>query len=352
MRLVAAVRRAALGLLVAGVAPAATAQSLLDRPPSVSGDWVGRSGVVYFHFVHRFTWSDPPARKVSNAPTLMFAAGLPHRTLVGVNYATNSALAARYPNEWEFFARWAPLDQQRGAPLDLGGQVGYNLAAESVDGEVSAARRFGPVRLLAVGRALGDPYVKGDVDFAVGGGGTVRLRRWLALAGDYVTLTRLDDARGEKAAWSVGLHLAIPQTPHSLSLHVANSNNLTLQSASRGGSQRRYGFEFTIPITLARYFGSGAPPPAAAAAAPTGPTATAVIRAFAFEPAGIEIGAGTTVIWKNEDQVAHTVTAVDHSWESPLIPPGGSWSRRFDTAGTFAFFCTPHPFMKGTVVVR
>lgn len=348
-------RRLTRGVAVAAVltlaAPVA-AQSLLERPPALSGDWVGRSGVVYFHFLHRFTRSDPPARKVSNAPTFLVATGLPFHTLVGVQYATNSSLAPRFPNEWEFFVRWAPLREERGAPFDVGGQVGYNIAAESVDGELTLARRIGPLRLLAVGRALADPYVKGEVDFAVGGGGTVRLLHWLALAGDYVTLTELDDARGERGAWSAGVHFAIPHTPHTVSLQVANTNNATLQSASRGGAQRRYGFEFTIPFTLARYFGRSPRPPAVEPVAPTGPTAQAAIRGFAFAPQQLDVAAGTTVIWKNEDQVAHTVTADDGSWESPLIPPGGTWARRFDSPGRVTFYCTPHPFMKGTVIVR
>ncbi len=46
------------------------------------------------------------------------------------------------------------------------------------------------------------------------------------------------------------------------------------------------------------------------------------------------------------------MTATDQSWTSPLLEPGDSWSRTFDRRGTYAFYCTPHPFMKGMVVVR
>jgi hypothetical protein len=35
-------------------------QSLLDRPPNISGEWVGAPGTIYFNFVHRFTTSDAP----------------------------------------------------------------------------------------------------------------------------------------------------------------------------------------------------------------------------------------------------------------------------------------------------
>jgi hypothetical protein len=82
----------ALALVLAG-AGAAGAQSLLDRSPNLSGGWVGNSGQLYFNFMHRFTASDGPARKVSNVPTFTFGAGLPYHTLVGFHYATNSNLA-------------------------------------------------------------------------------------------------------------------------------------------------------------------------------------------------------------------------------------------------------------------
>jgi plastocyanin len=78
----------------------------------------------------------------------------------------------------------------------------------------------------------------------------------------------------------------------------------------------------------------------------------ATIRNLAYAPARIEISAGTTITWRNSDQVDHTVTATDGSWNSGIIRPGETWQRTFDSPGTFEFFCIPHPFMKGTVVVR
>jgi plastocyanin len=64
------------------------------------------------------------------------------------------------------------------------------------------------------------------------------------------------------------------------------------------------------------------------------------------------VTAGTTVEWTNRDQVEHTITASDGSWDSGLIAPGGTWRHTFDTPGTYAVHCTPHPFMKGEIVVR
>jgi plastocyanin len=351
-----------LSLMTAGLA----AQGTLDRSPNISGDWVVRPGTVQFNFLHRFVASPKPVRKVSNFPTFLLATSLLKGTTVGFNYSTNSTLAPAYPNEWEFFARARPLTQARGFPVDVGGQFGYNLAAKGLNGELSVARQAGPLRLLAVTRALSDPLKQSSgPQFAVGGGASLKLTRHLGLQGDYVRLTELNSGAGEKAAWSVGVALAIPSTPHTISFHATNTNTGTLQGASRGGSKRRYGFEFTIPITLARYFGHKTPPPAAptgvpAVAAPglvpggavTGPLVQSGMREMQYISTTLDITVGTTIEWKNDDPLPHTVTADDGSFDSGLITEGEVWRYTFMRAGTYAFHCTPHPFMVGTVVVK
>ena len=352
-------------LLIAAVCALATwrgaaAQTVLDRSPNLSGAWVGAPGVLHFNFLHRFAISSAPERKVTARPTFLLAAGLPARTLVGVHYATNSELSPRFPNEWEFFGRVAPVDQESGAPIDLSGQVGYNLAAEGLDGEVAVARRQGPVRLLAALRVLADPGVDGGADVALAAGGVIRLTRHLALSADVATLT--ERTAGEEIAWGAGLNWAIPHTPHTLSLHATNTNNATLQSSSRGTGDTRFGFEFTIPVTLSRYFGGRAPrsetpPRAAEEPSPEPPpggrdTVVAVVQDFLFRPSRLEVAAGTTIVWTNRGQVLHSVSANDGSFDTGLIEPGGQGAITFPRVGSFPFHCTPHPFMTGTVVVR
>ena len=348
---------AALCALVIG--PGARAQTVLDRPPNISGGWTGASGVLHFNFLHRFSISPAPERKVTSTPMFLLAAGLPAGTLLGVHYATNSELSPRYPNEWEFFGRVAPFIQARGALVDAAAQVGYNLAARGFDGEASVARRQGPVRILAALRVLSDPDSSG-MEVALAAGAVVRLTRHLALAGDLASLT--ERGAGEKVAWSAGLNLAIPHTPHTFSLHATNANNSTLQSASRGTDRTRYGFEFTIPLTLSRYFGGGAKPaPQAAAPQTVGPeaqavtggrdTVTANIEDFLFQPGRLEVTAGTTIVWVNNGQVMHTVSAEDKSFDSG-IDPGQRRGLTFTRPGTFPFHCTPHPFMRGVIEVR
>lgn len=381
------------------------AQSMLDRPPNVSADWVANSGTVQFNFLHRFTRSAAPERKVSNFPTFVIGIGLPQRTMIGFAYATNSTLTPRYPNEWEFFIRHALVSELEGGPIDLGGQLGYNLASEGVDGEVSVAKHAGPFRLVAVTRVIANPYTAGKTQLVAGGGATLKLSRLVALGGDYVTITNKQPGKGEKGAWSAGLHLAIPNTPHTLSLQATNTNTSTLQGLSRGEDRIRYGFEFTIPLTLARYLGSRAggskpsdpaaepeaapavpaakevapppqpardstpppPPPPDSVAAPPAPVAAptpapikpaapktvrVVMKGITYLPKRIEIPVGTILIWRNDDPLAHTVTAADQSFDSGLIQGGAVWRRTFTKPGTYQVNCTPHPFMKATIVVK
>ncbi|HEY1025348.1 MAG TPA: plastocyanin/azurin family copper-binding protein [Sphingobacteriaceae bacterium] len=86
---------------------------------------------------------------------------------------------------------------------------------------------------------------------------------------------------------------------------------------------------------------------------PGGSSGTAVtIQGMAFSPSSLTVTTGTTVTWTNRDNVAHTVTADDNSFSSPLINNGGTYSRTFNTAGTFPYHCTPHPEMRATITVQ
>src|SRR5205814_7016142 len=183
----------------------------------------------------------------------------------------------------EVFARYA----RSGIAL----QGGYNQAASSGDAELTAARVFGPLRAMAIGRFLSNGYHSDTTRYAVGGGATLRLHRWVALAGDVTTL--IDKRAGEKVAWGAGLQLAIPYSPHTFSLQVTNTNTATLQGASRGIDRVRGGFEFTIPFTLSRYFGRRSKTAASEAAAGSGEgAAKAEMRTMTFAPNRLEIAAG------------------------------------------------------------
>ena len=78
---------------------------------------------------------------------------------------------------------------------------------------------------------------------------------------------------------------------------------------------------------------------------------TVTIADFQFTPATITIHVGDTVTWVNHGPSAHTATANDGSFNTGVLPKGHSASHTFTKAGTFAYICTIHPFMHGTVVV-
>jgi plastocyanin len=90
---------------------------------------------------------------------------------------------------------------------------------------------------------------------------------------------------------------------------------------------------------------------------PTSPAAAGVVMVnTAFEPQQIEVPAGTTITWTNQDSESHTVTAGPRDAPSGLfdsgeIAGGGTFSFTFTEPGTYEYHCTPHEGMDGTVVV-
>jgi plastocyanin len=78
---------------------------------------------------------------------------------------------------------------------------------------------------------------------------------------------------------------------------------------------------------------------------------TVKIQGFAFSPATITVKTGTTITWTNYDDMAHTVTSDDGLFDSGSISKNATFSQKFDSTGTFAYHCTPHPQMTASVVV-
>ncbi len=75
------------------------------------------------------------------------------------------------------------------------------------------------------------------------------------------------------------------------------------------------------------------------------------ISDFKFTPATITIHVGDTITWTNAGPTEHTATANNGSFNTGLLKKGQSASHTFTQAGTYAYICTIHPFMHGTVVV-
>lgn len=80
---------------------------------------------------------------------------------------------------------------------------------------------------------------------------------------------------------------------------------------------------------------------------------TVKVENFAFLPKNLVVEIGTTVEWVNLDSVRHTVTSVEEGMmNSILLSQGETYSYTFNEVGEFDYYCVPHPYMVGTVVVE
>ena len=76
------------------------------------------------------------------------------------------------------------------------------------------------------------------------------------------------------------------------------------------------------------------------------------IQGMAFSPSSITINVGDTIVWTNYDSASHTVTSNDGTFDSGSISNGNTFSFTFTSAGTFNYYCAPHPNMTGSVTVQ
>jgi len=110
-------------------------------------------------------------------------------------------------------------------------------------------------------------------------------------------------------------------------------------------------------------------PPPAATPPPADAVQVAIVKdgwldptnaANAFNPNTITIKVGMTVTWTNQDTTMHTVTSgtsannvgtPDGRFDSGFLMDGATWSYTFTEVGEFPYYCTPHPWMQGRVIV-
>ncbi len=93
--------------------------------------------------------------------------------------------------------------------------------------------------------------------------------------------------------------------------------------------------------------------PTVAQATPSAPN-TIDINNFDFGPKVITVPVGTTITWINHDDEPHTVvsSANPRIFRSEALDTTDKFSFTFDKVGTYAYFCSIHPQMTGTVVVK
>jgi plastocyanin len=115
----------------------------------------------------------------------------------------------------------------------------------------------------------------------------------------------------------------------------------------------------TVPATPAATTARSTTVPATAASTTPLPSTSDVgIQNFAFVPASVTVPAGTTVTWTNQDSAPHQIISDATSlfstgaiFMSGQLTQGQKFSFTFNTAGTYAYHCGIHPFMKGTITV-
>jgi plastocyanin len=88
---------------------------------------------------------------------------------------------------------------------------------------------------------------------------------------------------------------------------------------------------------------------AAAAASAEGSRIT--VDNFSFSPTAAAVPAGATVTWTNRDDVPHTIVSTERMFRSQALDTDQHFSYRFDTPGTYSYYCSLHPKMTGRVVV-
>ena len=80
-------------------------------------------------------------------------------------------------------------------------------------------------------------------------------------------------------------------------------------------------------------------------------THTVAMDGTRFIPETLTVRRGDRVVWVNKDPFPHTATA-GRIFDSKSIAAGHSWSYVARKSGEFAYVCTLHPGMKGTLIVH
>jgi len=80
-------------------------------------------------------------------------------------------------------------------------------------------------------------------------------------------------------------------------------------------------------------------------------TNTVTIQDYSFQPSTLTVPRGTTVTWRNQGSVDHTVTSDTNGLFDSRVGPGKEFSFSFSTPGTYNYHCSIHTSMHGTIVV-
>lgn len=123
---------------------------------------------------------------------------------------------------------------------------------------------------------------------------------------------------------------------------------------------RRLLIAFVVAAGLLAGCGDDEPDPATPTAdAPAAPAASAggkveiVMKGLLFEPKDVTVKAGTTVTWKNNEDIPHNVVAEEGAeFQSDTFGKDGTFDFEANRPGVVKYVCTIHPGMQGTLTVE
>ena len=77
------------------------------------------------------------------------------------------------------------------------------------------------------------------------------------------------------------------------------------------------------------------------------------IEDFAFNPQTITVKSGEKIIWINRDEEPHTIVSVEKQFKkSPALDSDQEFTVVAGSPGTYSYFCSVHPKMTGTIIVK
>ncbi len=71
-----------------------------------------------------------------------------------------------------------------------------------------------------------------------------------------------------------------------------------------------------------------------------------------YRPGDLTVERGDTIVWRNTDIVVHTATSRTGAFDSGRIKAGETFAWIPKDTGRFAYICTKHKLMRGTLTVR
>ncbi|HET8863136.1 MAG TPA: cupredoxin family copper-binding protein [Solirubrobacterales bacterium] len=126
-----------------------------------------------------------------------------------------------------------------------------------------------------------------------------------------------------------------------------DSGSATVTETTGSGSETTEAGDDSATTEAGDDSGGSAPAPSGDAAL----SEKVEIEDFAYNPDPVTIEEGGKVIWINRDSAPHTATAEDGSFDTGTLEEGKLKSETFKEAGTYAYICSIHPDMHGTVEV-